>query len=125
MRPENASDRVPAATVRCIFTVTCGEHFFLEEQRWIRISRFAPSLSVQVSLAPRLAAMWPLSGVDLAASLNAFGVMRALLIIGGVTSSCVGSGVVGASTVNVWVYSAVLSSASVTSSRAVMVPAPV
>src|SRR3954451_16524816 len=99
MRPENASDRVPAATVRCIFTVTCGVHFFFEEQRWIRISRFAPSLSVQLSLAPRLVAMWPLSGVDLAPSLKTVGVILALLITGGVTSSTGGGGSVGASTV--------------------------
>ena len=91
----------------------------------MRIRRFAPSLSVHVSLAPRLALMWPLSGVDFAPSLKALGVMCALLMTGGVTSSWVGSGLDGARTVNVWEYSAVLSSASVTSNLAVIVPAPV
>src|SRR6478609_4017227 len=99
MRPLNGSERVPAATVRCIFTVTCGLHFFFVEQRWMRIRRFAPSLSVQVSFAPRLAAMWPLSGVLVGDTLNAFGLMNALLMTGGVTSSCSGSGSVGARTV--------------------------
>src|SRR3954454_7590548 len=126
MRPVNGIERVPAATVRCILTVTCGEHFFLDAQRWMRIRRLAPSLSVQVSFAPRLIlAMWPLSGVDCGDTRNALGETNALLITGGVTSSSCGGGSVGASTVIWRLYVSMLSSLSITCRPTVTGPAPV